>query len=98
MECYAAILGLGFMGRYSLEGKRQRDALIANLNAQIEWLRPAPQPALLTERDGRRMGDWFRRLSPWAIAALIAGPALFVWLIWHVALDAQLAASFPVKS
>jgi type VI secretion system protein ImpK len=98
LECYAAILGLGFMGRYSLDGETQRDALIATLNAQIERLRPA-QPALLTEHGGRRMSDWFRRLSPWAIAATMAVLALVVWLIWHVALDAQLAASFlkPVK-
>lgn len=30
LECYAAVLGLGFMGRYAIEGKEKRDVVISN--------------------------------------------------------------------
>jgi type VI secretion system protein ImpK len=95
LECYAAILGLGFKGRYALEGQAARTALIARLDTLIGQLRPARQPELLIERQDRRFGDWFRRLSPWAIAGAGFIIALVVWLVWHVALDAQLAAIAP---
>ncbi|GAB5095813.1 DotU family type IV/VI secretion system protein [Caballeronia sp. LZ001] len=95
LECYAAILGLGFRGRYALEDETKRNALITSLNAQVEQLRPSQQPVFLIEHGGRRLGSWFQRLSPWGIAGLCAVVALAVWFAWHVALDAQLVSTIP---
>jgi len=95
LECYAAILGLGFLGRYAVHGENERQALISELNALIGRLRPEGERALMIDQPGRRFGDWFRRISPWAIAGLGCVVALVTWVIWHIALDAQLAALIP---
>lgn len=91
LECYAAILGLGFKGRYAREGEAKRATLMATLNARLEKLRPTVAPTFVVEHTGRRVGDWFYRLSPWAIAGTGCIAAAFVYLIWSHALDAQLA-------
>lgn len=91
LECYSAILGLGFMGRYAREGEAQRATLMATLNARLEKLRPAVTRTFIAERTGRRASDWFYRLSPWAIAAIGCIAAALVYLIWDHALDAHLA-------
>jgi type VI secretion system protein ImpK len=91
LECYAAVLGLGFMGRYAREGEAKRATLMATLNARLETLQPAVTRTLIADRTGRRMADWFYRLSPWAIAAFACLAAVPVYLIWGHALDAQLA-------
>ncbi|MBC8722522.1 DotU family type IV/VI secretion system protein [Paraburkholderia sp. 31.1] len=44
LECYAAVLGMGFMGRYAREGEAKRSVLIASLNTQLEKLRPEGSP------------------------------------------------------
>lgn len=44
LECYSAILGMGFMGRYAREGEAKRSALIVSLNAQLEKMRPEGSP------------------------------------------------------
>lgn len=90
LECYAAVLGLGFKGRYAREGEAKRAALIATLNARVEKLRPAVERTFIADRTGRRASDWFYRLSPWAIAGICGIAAVFVYLIWDQALDAQL--------
>ncbi|MFM0324469.1 type IVB secretion system protein IcmH/DotU [Caballeronia glebae] len=95
LECYAAILGLGFVGRYAVNGKSQRQALIDELNALIERLRPEGERSLVIDRPGRRFGNWVRRVSPWAIAGIACVVALAIWFIWHMALDVQLAALIP---
>ncbi|RKT13448.1 type VI secretion system protein ImpK [Paraburkholderia sp. RAU2J] len=91
LECYAAILGLGFMGRYAREGETKRSALITSLNAQLEKLRPVGGRPFFADRTGRRLADWFYRLSPWAIAGLACVAAAVIWLVWAQVLDAQLA-------
>ncbi|MFM0666692.1 DotU family type IV/VI secretion system protein [Paraburkholderia sediminicola] len=91
LECYAAVLGLGFMGRYAREGEAKRATLIATLDARLEKLRPAVRRTFLADRPGRRMTDWFYRLSPWVIAALGCIVAVLVYLICDQALNAQLA-------
>jgi type VI secretion system protein ImpK len=90
IDCYAAILGMGFMGRYAIDDGTQRADLLAALNARLEKLRPAAQP-FITEQGRRRLSDWFYRLSPWAIAGLACIVAVLVWSAGRVALDAQIA-------
>jgi type VI secretion system protein ImpK len=105
LECYAAILGLGFMGRYASatgassgarEGQGDRTALMVSLDAQLEKLRPAVTRAFIVDRAGSRLRDRFYRLSPWAIAALGCAAAALAYLIWSHALDLQLAHLVPV--
>jgi type VI secretion system protein ImpK len=91
LECYAAILGLGFMGRYAREGVAKRAVLMATLNARLESLRPAVTRTFIADRGARRVADWFYRLSPWRIAGIGCLAAALVYLIWGQALDAQLA-------
>lgn len=100
LECYAAVLGLGFMGRYASptgtsSGAREDNTklatLTATLNARLESLRPAVTRTFIAERSGRRVADWFYRLSPWGIAGLGCIAAALVYLIWGQALNAQLA-------
>jgi type VI secretion system protein ImpK len=95
LECYAAVLGLGFLGRYAIHGENERQTLIAELNALIERLQPQRERSLIIDQPGRRFGDWIRRASPWAIAGIGCVVALVTWFAWHVALDAQLAALIP---
>lgn len=91
LEGYAAILGMGFLGRYAREGETQRTELIAALNAQIEKLRVTPDHPFIVDHQERHFSDWLYRFSPWAIAAGACSVAFIVWLVWQVALNAQLA-------
>jgi len=98
LECYSAILGMGFVGRYAREGEAKRVALTTTLNAQLAKLRPSSAHAFVADRAGRRLSDWFYRLSPWAIAGLVCVVAVIVWVVWATVLDAQLAHLAPAKS
>lgn len=91
LECYSAILGMGFKGRYARDGEARRTELITALNTRLQQLRPAAGHPFVADRAGWRMSDWFYRLSPWAIAGLASIAAVAVWCVWNVALDAQLA-------
>ncbi len=95
LECYSAILGMGFEGRFSRGHEARRDALLAALNTRLESLRPEAAPAFVADRAQRRLSDWLRRLSPWAIAGLAGGVALIAWLACAAALDAQVAHLLP---
>lgn len=95
LEAYAAVLALGFKGRYAREGETKRVALIADLNAQIEQLRPDMQGTFVADRRVKRLVDWFYRLSPWGIAGLACAAGVVVWLICNTVLDAQLAQLAP---
>ncbi|MEX3693400.1 DotU family type IV/VI secretion system protein [Paraburkholderia sp. BR14263] len=97
LECYSAILGVGFVGRYARDGEGKRIALIATLNAQLEKLRSPSGRPFVADRAGRRLSDWFYRLSPWAIAGLACMVAVIVWVVWAAALDVQLAHLAPAK-
>ncbi|WP_446328162.1 DotU family type IV/VI secretion system protein [Burkholderia sp. SR8] len=98
LECYSAILGMGFVGRYARDGEAQRTALIASLNAKLETLRTAPDRPFIADRAGRRVSDWFYRLSPWAIAGLACIAAAIVWGVWSATLDGQLAHLVAAKA
>jgi len=91
LECYSAILGMGFMGRYARDGDAKRADLVAALNTRLQKLCPAVDQPFIADHAGRRLSDWFYRLSPWAIAGLACIAAVAVWGVWNVALDAQLA-------
>ncbi|MGS0891846.1 DotU family type IV/VI secretion system protein [Burkholderia stagnalis] len=100
LECYAAVLGLGFRGCYATrsgasadarDGEAKRQAVIAALVARIDRLRPAARPGFVADRSNVRLIDRLRRLSPWAIAATACVIAILVWLAWNRILDAELA-------
>jgi type VI secretion system protein ImpK len=97
LECYSAILGMGFVGRYAREGEAKRIALIATLNAELLTLRSSSEHPFVADRAGRRLSDWFYRLSPWAIASLGCMIATIGWAVWAAALDVQLAHLVPAK-
>jgi len=96
LECYAAILGIGFKGRYARDGEPQRAALLSALNARLDKLRPAAGQPFVTDQAGRRLSDWFYRLSPWAVAGLLCIVAAIVWSVGRVALDTQIAHIVPL--
>ncbi|HYS68086.1 MAG TPA: DotU family type IV/VI secretion system protein [Paraburkholderia sp.] len=91
LEAYAAILGLGFLGRYARDGEARRVAVMAALAIKLEKLRPAVQRPFVSDHTEPRVGDWFRRLSPWAIAGFCCAAAALVYLVWGHALDVQVA-------
>jgi type VI secretion system protein ImpK len=91
LECYSAILGMGFVGRFARDGDAKRAELVAALNTRLQKLRPAGGQPFIADHAGRRLSDWFYRLSPWAIAGLVCITAVVVWGVWSVTLDAQLA-------
>jgi len=90
LECYSAILAMGFMGRYARDGETKRAELVATLNSRLQKLRPSIAQPFIADHAGRRLSDWFYRLSPWAIAGLACIAAVAVWGVWNVALDTQL--------
>jgi type VI secretion system protein ImpK len=90
LECYSAILGMGFVGRFARDGDAKRAELVAALNTRLQKLRPVVGQSFIADHAGRRLSDWFYRLSPWAIAGLACIAAVAVWGVWNVALDAQL--------
>jgi type VI secretion system protein ImpK len=99
LECYASILAMGFVGRYASprwnldegDGIAKRAALIGELNARIETLRPARDRTFIITRSGQRFSNWLYRMSPWAITGVAGVMAFAVWLAWNATLDAQLA-------
>lgn len=88
LECYAAILGLGFKGRYAREGDAARKALILSLQALLTQLQPANDQTFVIDKTRKRA--WIR-LSPWAAAAATCALAIFVYVICSRSLDIQLA-------
>ncbi|MEK6421130.1 MAG: DotU/TssL family secretion system protein [Burkholderia gladioli] len=97
LECYSAILGMGFVGRYARSGAAERTALIDTLNARLDSLQTATDRPFMTHRGGRRPSDWLHRLSPWAIAGIACVVAAVTWGAWSAALDAQLAHLVSAK-
>lgn len=91
LECYSAVLGLGFSGRYAREGEEKRAALIVALEAQIAKHRPAVNHRLIADRSSVRLTDWLRYVSPWAVAGAGCIVALLVYFVWSRTLDVQLA-------
>lgn len=97
LECYATILGMGFIGRYAREGEAKRAALIATLNTRLELLRPSLEEPFLTDPAGPQLFNGLYRLVPWIIFALVCLVAVAVWIAGSKALDAQLAHTAPAE-
>ena len=90
LECYATILGMGFIGRYAREGDAKRAALIAALDTRLELLRPSvEEPFMIDPAAGPQLFNGLYRLVPWIIPALVCLVAVAVWVAGSNALDAQ---------
>ena len=88
LQCYAAILGLGFKGRYAREGDAARKALIMSLQSLLAKLQPVSDQSFIIDKTRRQ--TWFR-LSPWAAAAVACLVSALVYVICDRSLDIQLA-------
>jgi type VI secretion system protein ImpK len=98
LEYYAAILGMGFMGRTVREGDARRVALIAALDTRLQALRADVGQAFLIDTAGLRVASGFRRLAPWLLVALACIVAVTVWVAGSRMLDTQLAQIAPLKA
>jgi type VI secretion system protein ImpK len=97
LECYAAILGLGFVGRYAREGEAKRAALIAALSARLDTLRSSGEEPFVTDRAAYRLSGGIYRLVPWAIVALVCVAAVAVWISGNMTLETQFSHIAPAK-
>lgn len=97
LECYAAILGMGFVGRYARDGQAKRAALIATLNARLQELRAPTDEPFLTDPAGTQLATGFYRSAPWIIGALACIAAMAVWIAANRTLDTQFAHMTPAK-
>lgn len=98
LECYSSVLGMGFVGRYALQGETRLEELATALNARIGKLRAAATAPFTTDHTGRRPSDWFYRLSSWAVLGICCVVAALLWLVWHAGLDVQLSHLLSGKS
>jgi type VI secretion system protein ImpK len=90
LECHAAILGLGFLGRYARDDEPQRAELATLLNERILAARPRRRSFVVDTTGGSRL-DWVRRLSPRASACVVCVAAALIWCLLGQSLDAQLS-------
>ncbi|MEA3091906.1 MAG: type secretion system protein ImpK [Caballeronia sp.] len=90
LECYATILGLGFLGRYANDGELRRAELAALLNERIPRAEPRRASLIIDSVSSTRL-DWLRRLSPWTVAGMVCVTAALIWFTLGQSLDAQLA-------
>jgi type VI secretion system protein ImpK len=97
LEFYAAIMGMGFIGRYAREGNARRAALIAALDTRLESLRPSGEEPFFFEPAGPRLSTGISRLAPWIIVALVCVAAVTVWIAASVLLDTQLVHIGPAR-
>ena len=109
LEAYAAILGLGFTGRYAAQrglasgarGAPDADTLenvVAALDARLKHLGRGTSRAFVTVHGKRRLSDRFRQLSPWTVAMLGVVVAAVTFAVWNGLLAIQLSQWLPSKS
>jgi len=96
LECYATILGLGFLGRYANDGELRRAELATLLNERILRAGPRRGGLVIDTVSGTRL-DWLRRLSPWTFAGIVCVTAALLWFVLGQSLDVQLANLPRVK-
>jgi type VI secretion system protein ImpK len=97
LEAYAAILGLGFNGRHVVDPDGRQRVVIA-LEAMLTRLGRGTQPAFTVDHSRARIGDWFRRLSPWGVFVLGCVVAGVVYAIWNGALALLVSGLQHAKS
>lgn len=97
LECYTAILGMGFVGRYALGGESKRAALITALNVRLESIRPHTEVPFRSEASGMPLTSGMHRLLPWIMAGLACLVAATVWVVGSRAINTQLAEVMPAK-
>jgi type VI secretion system protein ImpK len=104
LECYSAILGLGFLGRYaspvaSLKSvaEAERATLIASLNQQIARLKPDEKRSFVREIASTNRFKCPGRASPLAFAGMAGVAAAVVWLVLGHSIDAQLARLLALR-
>ncbi|MDH6148011.1 type VI secretion system protein ImpK [Paraburkholderia sp. WSM4179] len=97
LEYYAAILAMGFIGRYAREGEAKRAALISALDARLQMLRETVDEPFLTDRVGLRLYGRFRRFGPWILVISACLLAIAVWIAGSRVLETQLAQIVPAK-
>jgi type VI secretion system protein ImpK len=90
LECYATVLGLGFLGRYAHDGKHHRDELLSALNERIGRVSPPASGFVINTTGGTRL-DRILRLSPWVIAGTGCVVAALLWIGFAHSLNVQLA-------
>jgi type VI secretion system protein ImpK len=91
LEYYAAILAMGFVGRYAIEGETKRAALIAALDAQLQALHETMDEPFLTDSAALRLSGGFRRFALWIMVIFACLVANVVWIAGSRFLDSQLA-------
>jgi type VI secretion system protein ImpK len=89
LECYAAILGLGFLGRYAHDADPQRAELATLLNEHVQRA-GSQRGGFVVDTAGGDSIDWLSRLSPWSIAGMVCVAAALIWFMLGQSLDAQL--------
>ena len=95
LDCYGAILGMGFTGRYAREGRAPRAALAARLNARLGDDHRSIEAPFLTDPAGPRLASGLYRSVPWAIGALACLAAAAVWFAGDRTLDTEFAHGAP---
>jgi type VI secretion system protein ImpK len=90
LECYAIVLGLGFLGRYAHDGKHHRDELLSALNERIGRVSPRACGLVINTVGGTQL-DRILRLSPWVIAGIGCVVAALLWIGFAHSLNVQLA-------
>jgi type VI secretion system protein ImpK len=98
LEYYAAILGMGFMGRTVRESDAKRTALVAALDTRLRALRADVDQPFLVDTAGLRISSGLRRLAPWLLVVLACTVAVAVWIAGSRVLDTQLAQIAPMKT
>lgn len=97
LEYYAAILAMGFIGRYARDGKEKRAALISTLDTRLRTLRETGDEPFLTDPAGLGLSVRFRRFASWIIVIAACIVATLVWIAGSRVLDTQLAQIAPAK-
>jgi len=98
LECYAAVLGLGFQGRYARERESQRAAVVKALSDLLAQSAQKGDDGLIVDTAHTRRLDWLYRLSPWAVAGLACAAAVIVFVVVGQALDTQVSYLLTGKS
>lgn len=93
LQFYAAIIALGFQGRYARDGDDARARMLEDLGHRIAATTTSIPTRFITY-DGCRPARW-RRLSPWVAASVMLLAAGATYIACRLTLDARFAQWFP---